>query len=420
MERGNLEQLELIGIAAGFGPENVPGLQEADAASEYFELLRGLTTGGPDDFLLRFGAVCDLVCADHTLWTLDALERRFCWMEPDRVLSVIRALRRSGWLESVGQAYRLTSDALAVYATLSRLSSLKRGRSDDLAMGVFDLEASTRLGEDRGPALRHLQHHLRRSIEDVEAAVESKSEVKVIEAREKLDRNLQWSRRARLLLDEMNVGEDSSYRAGQRLGRDLSELHRWHSVMQRVLDELSSNRVQFGGMGVRPTDISRWLIGLDVDELIELGGAHVSLPVWPLVCITDNVIDMSEHALLMAESLDVRQVGWREGQPEQATIGEAHATAGAAAFQAFESRVDAVAAGADSVSIADVLVAEDFQRTCYRMTLLALEDEQDSARVKVDVAQAKDGTLPTVRPEVAWVTELSAGQVMSSARGRSS
>ena len=394
------------------------GLGEAADALAHFELLRGLTSGGSEDFLLRFGAVADLVHADHTLWPLDALERRFNWMEQDRVQGVIRSLRRSGWLESVGVAgYRLSSDGLAVYATLARLSLLRTGREDDLAMGVFDLEASTRLDEDKGPALRHLQHHLRRSIEDVEAAVDSRSEIKVMEAREKLDKNLQWSRRARMLLDEVDVEEDESYRSGQRLGQDLSELHRWHSVMQRVLDDLGSSRVQIGALGIRPADISRYLMGLSLDELIGLGGAHLSEPVWPFVCLLDNVIDVTEFALLVAEQRDTRQVGWREGDPADPEIGEAQDTHGAAAFRAFHERLETVLGAAEPTTLPDMLLAGDYARTCYRMTLLSLEDEDEDARIALDVMKTtRGGKLRVEKPTVDYVTEMSMGSVRAARR----
>ena len=395
------------GIRRGFGPEAVPGIREALDALSHFELLRGLTSGGIDDFILRFGAVADLVHADQTLWTLDALERRFVWMEPDRVHGVVRALRRSGWLETLGHEYRLTSEGLALYATLARLVSFRTGRDDDLAMGVFDLEASARLDEDVRPALLHLQHHLRRAIEDVEAAVASHSEVKVLEARERLDRNLEWSRRARQLLGALDVGEDEGYRAGQRLGRDLSELHRWHSVLQRALDEVSTDRLPLGRHGLRPRDLARFLAGLDVDDLLRLGGRWVHQPVWPLVAVTDNLLAVAEYELLFAETPDARTVAWRDEEADEAEVGEPPPTEGQVAFRAFERRVEALLDRGQPEPLDRFLAAGSFARACYHLTLLALEDERPDGRVRVEVAPGRGRSVYTD-----FLSEVSEGQVV--------
>ena len=372
-------------IQPGFGPENVAGLREAFAAVAHFELLRGLTSGGELDFQLRFAAVADLVHADQTLWNMDALERRFAWMDPDRRYGVVRALRRSGWLETVGQAYRLTSDGLAVYATLSRLSSLKTGRNDDLAMGVFDLEASARLGEDTGPAMRHLQHHLRRAIEDVEAAVDSQSEVMVEDARDKMDQNLAWSARARQLLDTLDIDEDQSYRAGQRLGRDLSEMHRWHSVMQRTLDQIGQSRVPVSGMGLRPADIDRYLASMEPEALAQLADGVLNEPVWPLVGILDNLLLIAEHELLFGEDRSYRTVGWSDGVGEVAEVGEPPPSEGELAFHSFERRLEGLVRDGNPIRLDRFTLAGSFPKSCYRMTLLSLEDEKVDGRATVEI-----------------------------------
>lgn len=399
-----MSSAEPIGIAPGFGRENVVGLEEAAKAETHYALLRGLTSGGRTDFTLRFAAVAELVHADQTLWTLDAIERRLCWLDTEHLVSVVRALRKSGWLEPVGTSLRLSNEGLAVYSTLSRLSSLCVGRTDDLALGVFDLEASTRLDEDTGPALRHLQHHLRRAIEDVEAAVKSQSELKVLEAREKLDQNLQWSRRARTLLDAINIDDEVGYRAGQRLGRDLSELHRWQSVMQRALDEVGRTRVPLGASGIRPADISRYLAARTVDELAAIGERCVSRPVWPLVAILDNVLSTAEFELLSEAEERERKIGWSDAPAAAAVVGEPPPSSGELAFAAFTKALDDVIAGGKPVAVERFLLAGDFQKTCYRMTLLALEDEQDRVRIAVEPG-------PGVKVYTDYLSEISRGTI---------
>ncbi len=398
------ENTNLSGVAPGFGPDSVAGLSEAYRAGQHFMLLRGLTSGGQDDFLLRFGVVADLVHADQTLWTLDALERRLLWLDDERTLSLLRVLRRSGWLEMVGTGYRLTSDGLAVYATLARLSSLHTGREDSLAMGVFDLEASTQLGEDTGPALRHLQHHLRRAVEDVEGAVKSQSELKVLDARDALDKNLEWSQRARLLLDRIDITDDQGYRTGQRLGKDLAELHRWHSVMQRVLDEVGKSHVPIGSLGLRPADIDRYLGAMSVEQLASIGDGLVSSPVWPRVLLTDNLLDVAAYELLYAERADEETVGWQDGDAASAEVGEPPPSLGEVAFKRYEYDLDKLVETAESAPLERFLIDRDFPRTCYRMTLLALEDESPDSPVELHVEPGRGRQVFTD-----YVSEISEG-----------
>ncbi len=395
------------GLIPGFDPDTVEGLREARRAVPHFDLLRGICAGGEDEFVLRFGAVADLVHADQTLWTLDALERRLCWMDTERIHATVRVLRRAGWLETIGNAYRLTSDGLAVYATLARLGSLHTGRDDSLAMGVFDLEASTSLDEDTRPALRHLQHHLRRAVEDVEAAVKSQSELKVQDAREKLDKNLQWSERARLLLDRLDVDDHEGYRAGQRLGRDLSELHRWHSVIQRVLDELGRNAVPVSQTGVSANDVGRFMARLSVDEILDRFGDGVSLAVWPLVLITDNVVSAAEYELTLARDGVTPNVAWLAGRAESAEVGAPPPSEGELAYRRFEGDLASLSA---PVSLERFLLDADFPRTCYRTTLLALEDEVGT-RATVEVDEG-----PAMRLFSDAASEISRGRVLPATR----
>lgn len=394
------------GIRSGFDTREVTGLHEAERAVLHFDLLRGLCASGEEEFLLRFGAVADLVHADQTLWSIDALERRLNWLDAEAFTSTIRSLKRSGWLESVGVHYRLTSDGLAVYATLARLGTLHTGRDDSLAMGVFDLEASTQLDEDTGPALRHLQHHLRRAVEDVEAAVKSQSEVKVLDARDKLDKNLRWSERARRLLDRIDIEDDQGYRAGQRLGRDLSELHRWHSVMQRVLDEVGKTAVPLGAIGVSAADVSRFLTSLSVDEIIDRFAGNVSFPVWPLVFITDNVVTAAEFELSQDERV-APTVTWSEGEGKSAEIGAPPPTEGEIAFRAFERDLDGMVEIGEKRALDQFLLDGSFPRTCYRMTLLALEDELPTGRATIEA----DGG-PALKLYQDYASEISRGQVV--------
>ena len=382
-------------------------MREAQAAAEPCDLLRGLTSGGEDDFGLRFAAVADLVHADQTLWSLDALERRLVWMDTERVHSTLRSLRRSGWLELVGQEYRLSSDGLAVYATICRLGSLKSGRDDDLAMGVYDLEASTRLNEDVGPALRHLQHHLRRSIEDVEAAVNSQSELKVMEQRERLNKNLQWSQRARGLLDDINIEDDLGYRAGQRLGRDLGELHRWQSVMQRTLDDIGRTRIPMGAAGVRPADIARYLSKMETDDLVTLAQKTVSPPIWPLVMIADNLLNLAEFELAHAEAREIREIGWRDGVAASAEIGEPPPSEGELAYRRFDGDLDRLVIEGEVVPLDRFVLGGTFPLTCYRATLLALEDEMSAGRAQLEIDGAESREIYTD-----YLSEVSLGRVI--------
>ncbi len=408
LEHSELEDDAELGVMPGFEVESVVGLREASAVALHFGLLRGLTSGTRNDFLLRFGAVSDLVHSDQTAFSHDALERRLVWMAPEHRDAVLRGLRKTGWLEPAGPGggFRLSSEALAVYATLCRLASLRVGRDDDMALGVFDLEASTRLKEDTGPALRHLSHHLRRSIEDVESAIKSQSELKVLEARDRLDKNLEWSRRARSLLDAIDIDDEQGYRSGQRLGRELGELHRWHSVMQRALDEVGRTRLPLGAAGIRPADVSRYLAKQSVEDLYALATGTVSQPVWPLVFILDNVLSTAEFELLEAEGREQATVGWTTEAARPAEIGTPPPTEGESAFAGFRKALEDVVHRRETVPLERFLLGGDFPRTCYRMALLALEDQADERQIELTVELG-----PGRKMYSDYVSEISRGHV---------
>jgi len=359
-------------LADGYRADDVVALRTAQAGLPYFELLRDLVRLGEADFAVRLAVLAELAGSERTRWDYDNLSRHFAWLAADARAAVLRSLRRGGWLELVEGQLRLTDRGEALYAVISRVLGIQP-QEGDLALGVINVELSRDLGHAQAPALRHLHHNLRRIVDVAEESVRAHSEVRVLQAQERVERNLAWARRARAALESLHLEDDAGYRLAQQVGQALSELHQWQAVLQRASGDLQAKRVQLGRTGLSLTDVTAFLMRCDVEVLADFGRSLVSMPVAPLFLILDNALSEAEYEWLQApaRSDGLYAVGWTDGPPAASEPGapeppEFHA------LDAFVSDVRALALKGGAQKLSSFVPRRSWAESAYRLSLLAL------------------------------------------------
>jgi len=359
-------------LADGIVAEEVPSLVQVQQGMSYFALLRDLVRLGEAEFIVRMAVLAEFASSDRTRWDSDVIARHFVWLTADARASVLRSLRRGGWLEQIEGWHRLTDRGEALYAVLSRIHGIQP-QEGDLALGVLNVELSRDLGHESTPALRHLHHNLRRIVDGAEEAIKSHSEVRVIEAQSRISRNLAWARRARSCLDGLDLADDASYRVAQDVGHALSELHQWQAVLQRAGADLTAKRVQLGRSGLSMTDVTAFLMRCDVEILADFGAPMVSTPVQPIFAILDNLLSEAEYEWVQAPSHIDNEglVGWALGPPEDSLEGQLEVPE----FSALDRFVEdikqlAVKGGAQKLSA--FVPRRSWAESAYRLSLLAL------------------------------------------------
>ncbi len=359
-------------MAEGFDPADVPSLAAAQAGLTYFALLRDLVRLGEADFAVRLAVLTELAGSDRTRWEPEAIARHFSWLTSEARSAVLRSLRKGGWLEIIEGAVRLTDRGEALYAVISRVLGIQP-QEGDLALGVLNVELSRDLGHEQTGALRHLHHNLRRIVDMAEEAVGSHSEVRVLEAQDRIERNLAWARRARAALETLDLNDGGSYRVAQSVGQSLSELHQWQAVLQRAVGDLQAKRIQLGRTGLSLTDVTSFLMRCDVEQLADFGRPLVSMPVTPQFLILDNVLSEAEYEFVQAPDRSElpMAVGWSLGDPEMAPPGEPDIPE-FTALDAFVNDIKLLAQKGGAQKLSAFVPRRSWAESAYRLSLLAL------------------------------------------------
>ena len=381
------DDLEAL-LDTGFSAESVPSVVAAQAGMAYFTLLRDLVRLGEAGFVVRLAVLTELASSDRTRWDPDTLARHFSWLTPEARAAVMRSLRKGGWLEVVEGTYRLTERGEALYAVISRVLGIQP-EEGDLALGVLNVELTRDLGHEQAPALKHLHHNLRRIVGGAEEAARSHSEVRVMEAQAKIERNLAWARRARTCVERMDLGDDVAYRAAQDVGSALSELHQWQAVLQRAIGDLSRKRVQLGGSGLSMTDVTTFLMRCDLQTLADFGQPLVSQPVTPLFVILDNALSEAEYEYVQvpARPEDAFASGWADGPPTESFAGELELPE-FTALDRFVADIRALTEKGGSQKLGTFVPRRSWAESAYRLSLLALGES-----FAVQATVAADGTV---------------------------
>lgn len=359
-------------LSEGFAPEQIPSLASAQAGLAYFSLLRDLVRLGEADFAVRLAVLAELAGSDRTRWEPDAIVRHFAWLTSEARSAVLRSLRKGGWLEQIEGAIRLTDRGEALYAVISRVLGIQP-QEGDLALGVLNVELSRDLGHEQAPALRHLHHNLRRIVDTAEEAVTSHSEVRVLQAQERIERNLAWARRARAAMDSLNLDDVGSYRVAQQVGNALSELHQWQAVLQRAVGDLAAKRIQLGRTGLSLTDVTSFLMRCDPDQLADFGRPLVSMPISPVFLILDNVLSEAEYEFVQAPDRQEHpfEVGWVLGDPEDSPPGSPELPE-FTALDRFVADVKALSQKGGAQKLSAFVPRRSWAESAYRMSLLVL------------------------------------------------
>jgi len=393
-------------LSPHFDAETLPSLRQAQSGMAYFGLLRDLVRLGEANFVVRLAVLTEFASSDRTRWDSDSIASQLAWLTPEARLAVLRSLRKGGWLEQVEGCHRLTDRGEALYAVISRVLGIEP-QEGDLALGVLNVELSKDLGHEATPALRHLHHNLRRIVDGAEEAVRSHSEVRVLEAQTRIDRNLAWARRARTCLEGLDLADDACYRVAQSVGQTLGELHQWQAVLQRAIGDLANKRVQIGTSGLSLTDVTSFLMRCDLQMLADFGRPLISMPVAPLFLILDNALSEAEYEFVQAPDYVEQSyaVGWSEGPPEDSPAGELELPE-FFALDKFAADLKALADKGGSQKLGTFVPRRSWAESAYRLSLLALGETAGAAPAASDADAGEVAVLAAVasRPFEVWVT----------------
>ena len=171
--------------------------------------------------------------------------------------------------------------------------------------------------------------------------------------------------------------DGAMYRNAQAIGQAQSRLLRMHATFQRTLHALDLQSVSLGGSGLSSSDVVQWLRTLGQDRLAALGeGAFGGMAALPIV-MGDLMLDAAEYELLERERLAQENTTLPPpcDAPDTSEMSIER-------FVALDRFIDRLAEIKSPTPLADVVVNDGYALSAYRLSLLALIADPESAEMR--------------------------------------
>ena len=412
---GQMQNDSLLGdfFQPGFNPLELGGVASLLRARSFLDAFITLFRGGDDEVLVRLLVLRGVGArADAPRWSPQELHAHFAYLNPVKLDTVLKRLRDNGLLvwDSDEQLYDLAETGRVALAALSTLIQFAEGDAE-LGYLTAQVAAGQAMGRVSVETLQHLLARLNELYRAFEEALESQSEFQIRGAQQKLESVWQWVQKGtdvmRMILEDETLDMVTLNQA-QAIAYAQSRMLRLTGVFQRRLSELAAQRVHLGQSGLTSTNVADWLRGQSQEALAALGRDLLSYHPEPLFVTSDELLDVAEYELVERDRPEPRVSGLpsSDAAPLASEL-EAERLLDAEALH------EALAQLAGDAPLADVVLADTYNQTAYRLSLLALLGDADAATETGAVAdlvrlplrlETEDALEYPDHPEVAAIT----------------
>jgi hypothetical protein len=400
----------------GFVAEDLPAV---------FPLLRGrgllrafsaLFHGSEAQVLLRLLVLRTLGARSHASeWTPQEIRDHLAFVDTVKLETVVQRLKDHELLVYDGETQRYRVGPLGRKALGALAVMLEFENDDDDGLGYLtaQLAAGQAVGRVSVDELGHLLSRLNELKEDFDRAVLSGSEHRIRRAAERLDSVWTWVEKGTEVvagITEKEELEPAAHRLAQAVGRAQSALLRQAGIFQRELNKIDQHRVHLGRTGLSSSDLVGWLRALDVDALASFEDGQLLMPL-PAPFIHDQIaLDVAEFELLERERLAVESTALpgAEEPPDTADLPMDEED-----LRFLEDWHAELAAIVTPRELADTLIGDDYALSAYRLSLLGLLGDPESAALEGGTAELarlplaleiEPILIETDLPQIAWVS----------------
>lgn len=402
-------------LVPGVDGRDIGSLQTLLAAQPLIRTFITLFRGSEDEVFARLLVLREIgQRAEAPRWSPQELRAHFAYIDSVKLETALKRLRDNDLLiwDNDDAVYWLSSDGRLAIAALSGLLDYSREADAELGYLTAQVAAGQAVGRVSAEALQHLLARLNELQDEFEQAVLSGSEFRIRAAQNRLDAVWRWVEKGTDIIREITVDEDldtHTYRIAQQIGHAQSRMLRMTAVFQRALNGIERQRVHLGGSGLNSSDIVHWLRGRSARELaITLQDAVSSHPE-PAFITAPEMLDTAEFELLERE----------RRQAQDATLPPALEAPEAARPEAerlpmAERLLDDLRELRQEGTLADTILVDDYSVTAYRLSLLSLVGDPESAALSGCVADLArlpvtvvfgPRRIPVARGEVSEISE---------------
>ncbi|XZG70326.1 hypothetical protein ACTSKR_00295 [Chitinibacteraceae bacterium HSL-7] len=400
----------------GFDPRDLGGLASLLRARPLLDAFITLFRGGDDEVLVRLLMLREIGArADAPRWSPQDLDTHFAYINPVKRETVLKRLRDGGLLvwDSDAALYSLSEPGRVAIAALATMTQFADGDAE-LGYLTAQVAASQAVGVVAPETLQHLLARLNELHADFEDALESQSEFRIRDARQKLESVWRWVEKGTEVVRDVLADEDITLdvqHIAQSVALAQGRMLRMTGVFQRRLAEITAQRVHLGQSGLTSTNVADWLRNQSQGALAALADGlltfHPELP----FAVSDILLDVTEFELLERERYEYIESALPLSSEAQAvTEIEAERLLAAEAF--FEEL-----RGIDwDAPLSETVLADSYAETAYRMSLLSLLGDAEAALDQSVVADIVK--LPLRFETTAEVDEVDHPEVAAISRGR--
>ena len=398
---------------AGIVPAELASIQRLTGAWPYLSVFITLFRGGDEEVLMRLLVLRELGCQTQSpTWTPQELAQRFGYLNPVKLDTILKRLREGDLLvwQSDSGLYQLSEGARVALAALSTMIDFA---GDDVELGYLtsQVAAGQAVGQVSDEALKHLLARLNELYAEFEDALESQSEFRIRAAQHRLEAVWRWVEKSTEVVRSLTASDDlslSMLNQAQAIALAQSRMLALAGTFERRLAQLSAQRVHLGASGLTSTDIADYLRHQAAAPLAGMLAGALSFWPEPAFLSVPEMADMAEFELLGRERVRAGEAVLPDGAaapladtPEMERLIEA------------ESLYDVLAGIECDTPLADAVLADSYNETAYRLSLLSLLGDPD-IRNDVDVMAALarlplmlDGGEGLVEPDHPEVASLS-------------
>jgi len=403
-------------LAPGVAADDVPELATLAAARPLIDAFITLFRGSEAEVLLRLLVLREIGQeTDAPRWSPEALRARFTYLDPVKLETVLKRLRDNALLafgdDGLYHLSDLGRNAVAAIAMLLRFSTEEDAELGFLTAQLAGLQA---VGSVTPEALGHLLSKLNDLTWHFEEAIASGSEFHILGARRRLSANERWLARGTEILNGLLADPEVPFdiaRIAQRIGLAQSRLARADAAFQRALNKIEAQRVTLGASGISSSDVAGWLRSLNAAQLAGFAeGALALVPEIPLLAGGHELLDRAEAVL--SDEVRRHEDDVSLPPPDNAAVSTAPEQDDLRLLQHFTRRLGGLP---DSVPLQTIVAGGGFAPAAYRLSLLALLADGESAgpadgpvgdfmRLPVNV-QFSDRLIPIGEDEIAAISD---------------
>ena len=402
-------------FADGVRAEDIGALQPLLAARGLLRAFVTLFRGSEDEVLARLLVLREIgVRAEAPRWSPQDLRAHFAYIDPVKLETVLKRLRDNDLLlwDNDEAVYALSAPGRVALAALTTILEFATEADAELGYFTAQVAAGQALGRLSGDALQHLLARLNELQNEFEQAVLSGSEFRIRASQQRLDAVWRWVEKGTEIIRAITAEEDldtHTYRVAQQIGHAQSRMLRMTAVFQRALNGIEAQRVHLGASGLHSSDIADWLRGRSVANLLSMLKGAVSAHPEPAFVTASEMLDIAEFELLERERALLPHTALPPGQAAPESLPDAPERLLAAERFLDDLRLVEQESTLEQV----VVIAHDYALSAYRLSLLALLNDPESAALAGTVAdlarqalsvEFTDQLTPVMRGEVAAIS----------------